>query len=97
MRYSISMLKRVLSPWSEVVFAALRVVVGFMFSLHGVQKVVCGWGKLAGPERSRDVLALIRGVGVTPHALRLNRDGSPAHPLYLPAKLVPVAMGDSNA
>lgn len=33
------MLKNVLSPLSESVYAALRVVAGVMFAFHGVQKV----------------------------------------------------------
>jgi putative oxidoreductase len=41
------MLKRVLEPYQEIAFAALRVVVGFMFSLHGVQKVFGVLGRTA--------------------------------------------------
>lgn len=33
------MLRRALDRWNEVAFVALRVVVGLMFSLHGVQKL----------------------------------------------------------
>ena len=50
--------------------------------------VVCGWGKLGG-ERGTEVLELLRGQGLVPHALRLNKDNSPAHPLYLPASCKP--------
>jgi hypothetical protein len=53
--------------------------------------VVCGWGKLGG-ARGPDVLRLIRSVGHAPHALRLNDDGSPEHPLFLPADLRPFPM-----
>lgn len=53
--------------------------------------VVCGWGKLGG-ARGPAVLALLRGAGVTPHALALNADGSPQHPLYLKRTLRPVAL-----
>lgn len=54
--------------------------------------VVCGWGKLGG-DRASDVLALIQCAGgKAPHALRRNQDGSPTHPLYLPASLRPVPM-----
>jgi hypothetical protein len=42
--------------------------------------VICGWGHLAG-ERGSVVLELIRAAGMVPHALRLNADGTPAHPL----------------
>lgn len=51
--------------------------------------VICGWGKLGGKERGAHVLAMIRAHGKQPFALRLNRDGSPAHPLYLPSNLMP--------
>ena len=49
--------------------------------------VVCGWGTLGG-DRGRAVLDLVRAAGKAPMALRLNRDGSPAHPLYLPRNAV---------
>ena len=59
--------------------------------------VVCGWGKLGG-ARGPAVLDVIRGAGAEPLALKLNRDGSPSHPLYLRADLVPFAMqGGSDA
>jgi hypothetical protein len=53
--------------------------------------VVCGWGKLGG-KRGEHVLGLIRSARKTPHALKLNQDGSPAHPLYLRGDLLPFAM-----
>jgi hypothetical protein len=53
--------------------------------------VVCGWGKLGG-ERGRAVLRMLAEV-CAPTALKLNGDGSPAHPLYLAADLKPFPMG----
>lgn len=58
--------------------------------------VVCGWGKLAG-ARADAMLDLIRSAGKVPHALQLNGDGSPSHPLTrgkrrIPADAVPFAM-----
>ena len=62
--------------------------------------IVCGWGKLGG-DRGREVLALLRqpmtdGDGnrcdFVPCALKLNKDGSPAHPLYLRGDLLPQPM-----
>lgn len=52
--------------------------------------VICGWGTL-GKLRDRDVevLDLIVKMGAVPHALKLNEDGSPHHPLYLSYKLQP--------
>lgn len=53
--------------------------------------VICGWGNhRAVRERGRQVLQLVRDAGKVPHALKINRDGSPAHPLYLPYSAVPV-------
>jgi hypothetical protein len=58
---------------------------------HMASLVVCGWGKLGG-ARGLAVLAAIRSHGIVPTALKLNRDGSPGHPLYLRANLVPTPM-----
>ena len=52
--------------------------------------VVCAWGNhglhLA---RSRHVLDLLKKQKIGLHLLRINGGGEPAHPLYLPGKLVP--------
>lgn len=53
--------------------------------------VVCGWGKLGG-LRSMRILEIIREAGKVPHALNLNKDGSPQHPLYLRKDLRPFPM-----
>jgi hypothetical protein len=50
--------------------------------------VMCGWGKLGG-ELGRKVLSLLFEVSARPHALRLNQDDSPQHPLYLASNLRP--------
>lgn len=62
-----------------------------VFEAARANLVVCGWGNLGG-ERGRRVLALLRDIGVNPHALKLNEDGSPVHPLYQPASLKPFPM-----
>lgn len=48
--------------------------------------VVAAWGKL-GSFQNRDqlILPLLRH----PHYLKLNNDGSPSHPLYLPKTMYP--------
>jgi hypothetical protein len=56
--------------------------------------VVCGWGKLGG-RRGPEVLRLIREAGKVPHALKLNQDGSPQHPLFLRADLKPFPMEEA--
>ncbi len=54
--------------------------------------VVCAWGNHgAFMERSSRVKALLRKTQVPLHALRLNANGEPAHPLYLPGKLKPIS------
>jgi hypothetical protein len=60
-------------------------------AVTGSDLVVCGWGKLGG-ERGWAVLRQIVRLGRAPYALRLNADGSPTHPLYLPRALRPQAM-----
>lgn len=62
---------------------------------RGAEIVVCGWGKLGG-VRGPVVLDLIRSAGKVPHALKLNKDGSPQHPLYLRADAMPFPMGDAQ-
>lgn len=53
--------------------------------------IVCGWGKLGGSLAMSIARNVPKFWTTKPlHALRVNRDGSPAHPLYLPATLMPV-------
>ena len=58
--------------------------------------VVCGWGNHSSirrrPERAREVMAMIRAAGHRPTALKINRDGSPSHPLYLAYAAQPVPL-----
>jgi hypothetical protein len=53
--------------------------------------VVCAWGEhgtLLG--RAERVVSRLRELpGASPHYLKLNKSGSPAHPLYLPGGLQP--------
>ncbi len=52
---------------------------------------LCAWGthgRLRG--RGAEVEGLLRRMGAPLYVLRLNGDGSPAHPLYLPYSLRPV-------
>ena len=50
--------------------------------------VVCAWGKdgkILG--RGEEVKSLLRSTKKPLHYLRMNKDGTPTHPLYLPANL----------
>lgn len=52
--------------------------------------LVCAWGNHgAHLERSRRVIALLRGAGIDLHVLKMNGSGEPAHPLYLRGSLRP--------
>jgi len=50
--------------------------------------VIVGYGKLGG-ALGVEVLELLRRAGAKPHALKLNDDMSPSHPLYLAKALKP--------
>lgn len=64
-----------------------------MAGVRGAGVVLCAWGKHGGFRgRGSEVLASLRAAGVTPRALSLNNDGSPAHPLYLPSAFTPQVM-----
>ncbi len=55
--------------------------------------VVCGWGKHGALHgRGNAVLSMLRSAGVKPHALQINGDGSPKHPLYVGYQHAPVEM-----
>lgn len=59
---------------------------------QGSELVVCAWGKDGNHlGRARDVCWLLDQAGVQLHALKLNGDGTPAHPLYLKGDLQPFA------
>ncbi|ADE12189.1 DUF1643 domain-containing protein [Sideroxydans lithotrophicus] len=46
--------------------------------------VICAWGTHGNLNgRGADVLKLLRGAGIQPHYLVLNKDGTPKHPLYV--------------
>lgn len=52
-------------------------------------QVVCGWGKNGAlKQRGKFVLGLLHGV-CEPYALRMNADGTPEHPLYIPYEVEP--------
>lgn len=62
------------------------------------EKVICGWGahgKFRG--RGRHIAEQLRErFPEKTHYLKLNADGSPAHPLYLPYSLQPILWGEKS-
>jgi hypothetical protein len=55
-------------------------------------QLICAWGNHGEFEaRAQEVLALLKAAGIPLFALKTNQNGSPAHPLYLPDYLNPVA------
>jgi hypothetical protein len=56
--------------------------------------IVCAWGKHGQlKNRGERVLETVRQSGKIPHALKLNGDGSPAHPLYIGYDVKPIPIG----
>lgn len=51
--------------------------------------IVCGWGREPAGERPAEVLKILHGAGRATFALKINKDGTPAHPLYLPYSMKP--------
>jgi hypothetical protein len=60
--------------------------------------VVCAWGNHGGYRfRSREILEKLKAKHISLHALRLNANGEPAHPLYLPGSLKPASWVPAGA
>lgn len=52
--------------------------------------VVCAWGNHgAHLDRASSVARMLREAGLVLHALKINANGAPAHPLYLSSRLRP--------
>lgn len=55
-----------------------------------VEMFVCGWGKHGKLEnRGNEVIQILKSFKVIPYALKINKDGTPAHPLYIGYKVKP--------
>ena len=62
-------------------------------AIRNSKLTICGWGKNGKlRDQGEIVLNQIRFLGQIPHALKLNKDGSPQHPLYLSYKIKPFPM-----
>lgn len=84
-----SVLRRVKDPIGPDNDAALREIA------NEAALVVGAWGTFGELRRRGEaVLALLAELDVEPHGLELNRDGTPKHPLYVPARWVPKRLRD---
>ena len=63
-----------------------------MGKIHQSNFTLVAWGANAKPERSKHVIDMIEGRGVTPHALAITNAGEPKHPLYLSYDLRPTSL-----
>ncbi len=55
--------------------------------------ILCGWGKPGGlMNRGGQVAAKLRAAGIPLHALAINADGTPKHPLYVGYDTMPVLL-----
>ena len=53
-------------------------------------EVICAWGEHGKfLDRGNHVKALLKSHNISTKALKINKSGHPAHPLYLPKKLEP--------
>ncbi len=62
-------------------------------TVGGCDLVVAAWGAFPYEARVRDVLELVSD----PHCLGVNRNGSPRHPLYVPASVEAVPFREFSA
>ncbi|MFC5498167.1 DUF1643 domain-containing protein [Caenimonas terrae] len=64
----------------RVIERTLAIVAG-----HDAGLAICAWGANARRMgRPSELLEMIKAAGLRPHALNINADGTPAHPLMLP-------------
>jgi hypothetical protein len=62
-------------------------------AVERTELVVCGWGKHGNYlDRAKTVLGIVRSCNRAPHYLKLNSDGTPRHPLYVPYSVFPVSL-----
>jgi len=58
--------------------------------------VVCAWGNHgAHQDRSKQILKILLKNRIALHTLRINANGEPAHPLYLPGRLEAISWAAS--
>ena len=62
---------------------------------RGSDLLICGWGNTSKVkkmiyQRADKVLSIMKNANVKTHCLRINKDGTPGHPLYLKSTLKPI-------
>jgi hypothetical protein len=57
----------------------------------GASSIICGWGSASPliPRRAKDVVKMLRDVGVKLHYLKMGATGQPWHPLYIGYDVMP--------
>ena len=61
-----------------------------LYALHEAGTVICGWGKKGHLGAVAWFTTRARRMGVPLLALKINKDGSPQHPLYIPYSKQPI-------
>ncbi|MBL1436334.1 MAG: DUF1643 domain-containing protein [Rhizobiaceae bacterium] len=67
-----------------------------LYALREAGTVICGWGKKGHLGPVDWVATIARTMGVTLYALKINMDGTPQHPLYIPYSKEPEWFGGAN-
>ena len=61
-------------------------------TIRGAGMLICAWGKHGNLHgRGAQVRAMFRNEGIAAHALAVNQDGTPKHPLYVRNDVVPIS------
>jgi hypothetical protein len=59
----------------------------------GTADIICGWGCHGSfKNQDKEFISWFKHYGIQPMALRVTKDGHPAHPLYIPYTAQPVLM-----
>ena len=84
-----------LYPLNDPVGPHNNIIIKQVAALPTVGMFLVGWGTHCDKVRkfrSQDILDTIRSAGKVPHALQINANGSPKHPLYVDYAIQPTPM-----